>query len=41
MIACNVSQVVILGKERVDSLLTSRGVLTWGKKKKKKSTGLN
>lgn len=39
MIACNVSQVVILGKEHVDSLLTSRGVLTWGKAIE--STGLN
>lgn len=29
MIACNVSQVVILGKERVDSLSTSKGVLPW------------
>ena len=37
MIACNVSQVVILAKARVDSLLTSGGFLTWGKK----STGLN
>lgn len=31
MIACNVSQVVILGQESVDSLLASKGVLTWKK----------